>query len=583
MEVPQAYSTPHENSEFRRPSPRDPRIRAVIYGAIECARALVAGLGPGPVRGRQAAGWLLDALGEAWRQGADLDAPRSAEELRARLLAGGYLEHRVCDRAWREALRLVVRVCPLLVSRVDWDHYAIPTGELKSWGSRCQRLAGWVDRVRAVRYERTPEGARRASPNCGDLPANSGKRTDVSDSHSEDHARTLRSPRGCVPGGGRRPSPREELKEALSLREDVERARRALERWGPAIEGLGGDRRTYVALCILGDYDLEPSVEEELAAEYNRRCTPPWSPAALRRKIRSAARNRRSPRGSKILKPDPRRGLHAPSETRSPDGSDPPRSERSGAHAADVHGRGEGGERPRSEVALEVWRLARTVDADPEVTAWLHARGLDPAVVAGLDLARALVEDGPPELRWRGTWGTWRSSGHRLVLPAVDSMGVLATVRGRYVGPGEVAAKEVSPRGSASARAMLATASAVAWLKGQTRPECVWVVEGGPDFLTLASRLPPETPILGLWAGAWDPAIWTRCALQPGLHLAIATHADSGGDLIAGEVLRTVPPWVVVGRVEASEPGLDLADLALAGALDPEHLHVYDPRRRAHE
>lgn len=546
-----------------RPSPRDPRVRAVVYGAIECARALVAGWPSrgGLLRGRHAALWILDALAEAWRQGVDLDAPRSPEELQERLLAGGYLERRIGERALREALALLVDVCPLLVVRVGWSRgwvFAVPLHELRAWGDRCQRLAGWVDRVRAVRYERTPECARRAAPNSAEILADSQERTAVSDPRSKDHARTLPGPRGYP-----------------ADRDDVARARRALEKFGPALEGLGGDRRTYLALCLLGDFDLEPALEEELATEYGRRCVPPWRPVDLRRKLRSARRNRRSPRGTKKSS-SPTRPPGA-GETRPSSASAPPRPSASVAHTGTSAGSGASGERARAEVAREVWGAASPVTTDPEVCAWLTSRGLDPVEVARQDLARVL-ERVVPELHWPGTWGTWRETSHRLILPALDARGDLATIRGRYVGAGQVRAKEVSPVGSPSRGAALANAAAATWLRGQLRPEGVWVVEGGPDFLALATHLGAPDPILGLWSGAWDPEIWTRVPIQPGLQIVIATHADAAGDAIAAEVLRTLPSWAVAVRAEAVHPGWDLGDLAAAGELDAAHLLLYAPR-----
>src|SRR5207249_3853780 len=87
------------------------------------------------------------------------------------------------------------------------------------------------------------------------------------------------------------------------------RARLYARRLPPAIEGQHGDNDTFRAACkLFRGFDL--SDEDAfiiLNDEWNSRCQPPWSEAALREKIRNAARYGHEPIGEKLnaSKPPP--------------------------------------------------------------------------------------------------------------------------------------------------------------------------------------------------------------------------------------------------------------------------------------
>jgi len=68
----------------------------------------------------------------------------------------------------------------------------------------------------------------------------------------------------------------------------VERAREWLAKQPGAVEGEGGDAQTFKVICALRD--LGPSAEQagELLAEWNERCSPPWSIDELSDKIANA-------------------------------------------------------------------------------------------------------------------------------------------------------------------------------------------------------------------------------------------------------------------------------------------------------
>lgn len=97
-------------------------------------------------------------------------------------------------------------------------------------------------------------------------------------------------PRPVAP---RRPAPR-----WAPPGDPLRRARHALHRLGPAVEGQSGDHRTYWAACLLvRDLALTESQAFEVLSEWNATCSPPWSDEELRAKLRNAARYGRNPIG----------------------------------------------------------------------------------------------------------------------------------------------------------------------------------------------------------------------------------------------------------------------------------------------
>lgn len=237
---------------------------------------------------------------------------------------------------------------------------------------------------------------------------------------------------------------------------------------------------------------------------------------------------------------------------------------------------------PPAEVAA-LWAASLPpTAATPEAeacAAWLRSRGLDPAEVARLDLARALppaagkvdadavelleeraaisaVDGGVPEplalalalesarkaypaavLRLWPTlpaWATvgrrsWRDSGHLLLLPGWTTAGELGSLHARAVGQTE--RKAIWPSaGEGSARGLVfANGQALAMLRGELRePLRLVVVEGVPDFLTAAAAWAPSFPALGLAEGSWTPELAAQ--IPDGSSLAVWTDADKAGN-----------------------------------------------------
>ncbi|WP_230775852.1 helix-turn-helix domain-containing protein [Roseiconus lacunae] len=82
----------------------------------------------------------------------------------------------------------------------------------------------------------------------------------------------------------------------------ISRARAYITKLPAAVEGEGGDRRTYSAACVLiGNFDLTVAQAMPIMLEFNERCRPRWEEAELRRKLLLADESiSRENRGSKL-------------------------------------------------------------------------------------------------------------------------------------------------------------------------------------------------------------------------------------------------------------------------------------------
>lgn len=89
----------------------------------------------------------------------------------------------------------------------------------------------------------------------------------------------------------------------------IERCRAYLAKVGPAVEGEGGDHKTYRVAALGGDFGLTLVEFWPLLLEWNTTCQPPWTSGDLRRKLDNAYKYRTHPSGEKAPKkrdgPDP--------------------------------------------------------------------------------------------------------------------------------------------------------------------------------------------------------------------------------------------------------------------------------------
>lgn len=204
------------------------------------------------------------------------------------------------------------------------------------------------------------------------------------------------------------------------------------------------------------------------------------------------------------------------------------------------------------------WTTCIPVTEDPEVSALLAGRGINPAAVAAANTARALhpethYTDVPQWAKFRGqapTARSWTYTGHRLILPVYDSDGGMRSVRAWLVRPEEGVPKRVPPAGYRASHLVVANGPAVAMLRGQERPGRVVVVEGEPDTLA-RSTLSPSDAVIGVMSGSWHEGFAAR--VPYGCELIIRTHLDPAGDRYADEIARSVASRARVRRLQRQE------------------------------
>ena len=108
-----------------------------------------------------------------------------------------------------------------------------------------------------------------------------------------------------------------------------------------------------------------------------------------------------------------------------------------------------------SEVAA-LWAAAGPVEADHQAAAYLAGRALDPGTVDLYDLARVLPADAAAPSWARCNGKTWPAS-HRLILPVVDYLGAVRSLRAWRIDStsDDGAPKRTAPYGKALALSLI--------------------------------------------------------------------------------------------------------------------------------
>lgn len=189
--------------------------------------------------------------------------------------------------------------------------------------------------------------------------------------------------------------------------------------------------------------------------------------------------------------------------------------------------------RPPQDEVVGLWEQCLPVGMDAEAVGALRARGVDPAAVEQLDLARVLPKRLPCPA-WLCRHGVWLSyGGHRLLFGAYDSRWQLRSVRCRWVQTGKPRPKTVAPIGVSTKGLVLANAAARAMVPG-----CgVVVVEGEMDWLEWSIRR-PDLAVIGVVAGAWTNAL--AQAVPAGCQVAVRVHSDEAGRKYRDAIVATL-------------------------------------------
>lgn len=299
----------------------------------------------------------------------------------------------------------------------------------------------------------------------------------------------------------------------------ADRYRRYLAAIGPAVEGSGGDQKTYEAIRAAWGFGLDERDARAPLAEWNSTCSPPWSERELDSKVASVYRRTTLPRGY-MLTDDQEWAPPARREPKYPDGA-------------------------------EQWFCSLPQgDADEAVMAWVEARGIDPDGFrrAGGGMFVRAARPGPAWARF-ADGRPWSAAGFSAVFPCFDTSGTIRSVRARrtavvedplagFVEAKADGPKAVPPFGHDTAGLVLANLAGAARLNGDYRIRRFWIVEGEPDTLAMSVALAGKgrmgEAVFGLFSGAWS---WEMAKVF-GQHdvVTVATHDDLQGRKYAEEV-----------------------------------------------
>lgn len=217
----------------------------------------------------------------------------------------------------------------------------------------------------------------------------------------------------------------------------------------------------------------------------------------------------------------------------------------------------------------ELWRSARPVTDDPEVCSWLEARGMVPARVAALGLARVL----PRPLvapSWARAWarrkarvlvplrtpsGELGSLSALVLRPTPDAtqrererlerlLGSWARRLGRDQGPDALAPKGLERAGSVAANSLGAR-----WLAGRATggAPCA-VVRGELAWLHRASAEGRGVAVFGVVHGATWARTIAKC-IPDGATVALELGDDAAGDRLVAAFVGTLAPRLRSGAV----------------------------------
>lgn len=302
-----------------------------------------------------------------------------------------------------------------------------------------------------------------------------------------------------------------------------ERYARYLAAIGPAVQGAGGDQRTYEAIRAAWGFALDDGEAMAELEVWNRGCDPPWSHRELHAKLGSIYRRCRLPRGYMLdedAEPLP------PREPVYPDDAET--------------------------------FVAGCVDGSksPAITSWVEARGISVHDFAASKMGVMFRERGGPP--------AWASGprGYELVVPLFDPDGLCRGARLRWCAteddpiagvletPAPNGAKTRAMTGFDSAGLVMANIAGWLLLAKRVLPSKIWIVEGEPDVLTISVALMKagraDHAVFGLFSGAWT---WAMArAIPEGSEVILATHEDLQGRKYAEEVQESLHGRATIKR-----------------------------------
>lgn len=221
---------------------------------------------------------------------------------------------------------------------------------------------------------------------------------------------------------------------------------------------------------------------------------------------------------------------------------------------------------PKESEVAGLWASCGLCAEDRGVAEHLRQRLIDPDEVDARDLARALPLDGDLPSFAATRSGSWRHSGHRLIVPVYFADGSMASVRAWRVVAGD-GPKRLPARDHRADGLVMANEIAIAMLRGTFAPSAIVVAEGEPDFVACATRRPKiPTAVLGIYSGSWTDEIHTH--IPRSAKVILRVDADAAGDGYAAKISESLYGRCRILRWRpAKGTATDQNDLLKAGKL----------------
>lgn len=175
----------------------------------------------------------------------------------------------------------------------------------------------------------------------------------------------------------------------------------------------------------------------------------------------------------------------------------------------------------------------------------LKYRGIDPAKVAELDLARQLRPS-----QWLPSWASfrkndWQTAGYRIILPVYDHEGYMRSLRSWRCGA-EVGPKRLPPSGHKASGLVLANAPALNLLSGYVPMNNTLIfVEGESDYLSCATVCKQDATVIGIISGSFGDnsgmGQWLANVTKDYIDtVVIRTDLDDAGKRYANQIIKHV-------------------------------------------
>jgi hypothetical protein len=206
---------------------------------------------------------------------------------------------------------------------------------------------------------------------------------------------------------------------------------------------------------------------------------------------------------------------------------------------------------PALEVA-DLWKASRKLNelrntrSDRLVVEFLNERDFDIDLLIQSRIVRMLPDRN--EYQWPSWWPRTWSPIYRLVVPAFEPNGRLASIHARAVGTKPVKPKSRWPKGFEAGGLFMANAEGVALLRGNPSKslEGLLICEGITDMLRASSSVIREKLNFAVLAGTSGSfRDMAKVDIPKNLRVFVATDPDEQGEQYAGLIHKSLAPHPV--------------------------------------